>query len=176
MNPHEFYETERLILRPTTEDDAEFILRLMNTPKWYKYIGDRNVKTTEQAKEYIKTKMEPQLKRLGYANYTLITKSDDEKIGTCGLYDRNGMEGIDIGFAFLPEYEKKGYAFESAQKVKSLAFEKFGLTEISAMTTKNNISSQKLLEKLGMKLTGTIQLPEDDKKEFLLYRLKKDNS
>lgn len=174
MNPHDIFETERLFLRPTTEIDAKFILRLLNTPKWYKYIGDRNVKTIEEAKEYIKTKMEPQLKRLGYANYTIIRKSDDVKMGTCGLYDRDGLEGIDIGFAFLPEYEKMGFAFEAANKVKSLAFENFGLTEINAMTTRNNISSQRLLEKLGMKLAGTTKLP-DDKEELLLYRLKKDN-
>jgi len=105
------FETERLIIKPTSEKDGEFIFELLNTPKWIEFIGDRNVKSVEDAKEYIQNKMTSQLERLGYSNYTLIKKPDGVKIGTCGLYDREGLEGIDIGFAFLPEYEKKGYAY-----------------------------------------------------------------
>jgi RimJ/RimL family protein N-acetyltransferase len=158
------------MLKPTSEEDAEFIFELLNTSKWIKYIGDRNIKTVENARDYIKTKMLPQLKRLGYSNYTLIRKADNCKIGTCGLYDRDGLEGIDIGFAFLPEFERKGYAFESANKLKDVAFNEFGLIGISAITVKDNISSQKLLEKLGMKLNGTTKVPNDNE-ELLLYKI-----
>ena len=170
MNQYKNFETERLILKPTSEEDAEFIFELLNTPKWIKYIGDRNIKTVENAKDYIKIKMLPQLKRLGYSNYTLIRKSDNHKIGTCGLYDRDGLEGIDIGFAFLPEYERNGYAFESANKLMNAAFNEFEITKINAITVKDNISSQKLLEKLGLKLNGTTKLP-DDNEELLLYKI-----
>jgi len=104
MNESEVFETDRLLLRPTSTADAEFIMELMNTPKWIEFIGDRNVKTLEGAKAYIANKMMPQLQRLGYSNFTIIRKSDDVKIGTCGLFDREGLEGIDIGFAFLPHY------------------------------------------------------------------------
>jgi len=89
-------------------------------------------------------------------------------------YDREGLEGVDIGFAFLPEYERKGYAFESANKLKNAAFNEFGLTHINAITTKNNISSQKLLEKLGLKLNGTTKLSNDEE-ELLLYKIEKQN-
>lgn len=171
MDGNQLYMTERLMIRPTAEEDAEFILELMNTPKWLKYIGDRNVKSVESAKAYITTKILPQHKRLGYGNYTLIRKSDQQKIGTCGLYDREGLEGIDIGFAFLPEYERNGYAFEAAEKLKNMAFDDFGIKEINAITTKENISSQKLLEKLGLKIIGTTRLPNDEE-ELLLYKIK----
>ena len=166
------FETERLILKPTSEEDSKFIFELLNTPKWIKYIGDRNIKTIDNAKDYIKTKMLPQLERLGYSNYTIIRKVDKQKMGTCGLYDRDGLEGIDIGFAFLPEYEQKGYAFEAAFKIKSVAFHEFGINAISAITTKDNTSSQKLLEKLGLKLIGTTKLP-NDKEELLMYKIEK---
>ena len=166
------FETERLIIRPTSESDSEFIFKLLNTPKWLKFIGDRNIKTVESAQVYIKEKMIPQLERLGYSNYTLTTKLDNQKVGTCGLYDREGLEGIDIGFAFLPEYEKKGFAFESSNKLKEIAFNEFGLKTMSAITSKNNISSQKLLEKLGLKLSGTTKLPNNDE-ELLLYKIEK---
>ena len=162
------FETERLYLRPTSEADAEFIHELMNTPKWIKYIGDRNINSVDDARAYIKLKMIPQLQKLGYSNYTLITKDGNQKVGTCGLYDREGKEGIDIGFAFLPQFERKGLAFEAAERIKRAAFEDFGLELINAFTTKDNISSQKLLEKLGLKLTGTTFL-ENDNEELLVY-------
>ena len=172
MSQHKIFETERLILVPTTEEDAELIFELFNTPKWIKYVGDRNIRTVQNAREYIKAKMLPQLKRLGYSNYSIIRKADNCKIGLCGLFDRVGVEGIDIGFAILPEYEKKGYAFESVNKLIDVAFNEFGLTEINAITVKDNISSQKLLDRLGLKLNGTTKLPGDDK-ELLLYTIKR---
>ena len=162
------FETDRLILRPTSEEDAEFILELLNSPKFVKYVGDRNVKSINEAKEYIKEKMTPQLERLGYANYTLIKKSDNHKVGTCGLYDRECLEGVDIGFALLPEYEGKGYGYESSSKIKYEAINRFKINKLKAITSKDNYSSQKLLSKLEFKLSGTTYLP-DDNEELLLY-------
>lgn len=167
---HPSYETERLLLRPTTEEDADFILKLMNTPKWLEHIGDRNIRSISDAAAYIREKMLPQLQRLGYSNYTVIRKADHVKLGTCGLYDREGLEGIDIGFAFLPEHERQGYALEAAEKIKELAFTKFGLRSLRAITTRKNVASQKLLEKLGLVFVKTINLP-DDPEELLLYEL-----
>lgn len=95
------------------------------------------------------------------------------KLGICGLYDREGLEGIDIGFALLPEHEHKGYAFESASELKRAGIEVFGLSRIGAITTKENVASQILLEKLGLKFSRTVQLPNDDE-ELLLYEYKKE--
>ncbi len=172
MTEFKVFETERLLLKPTSVADAEFILELMNTPKWIEYIGDRNVKSIASAKAYIVNKMMPQLQRLGYSNYTIVRKSDNAKIGTCGLFDREGLDGIDIGFAFLPAYRKKGYAFEATHKLKNMAFNEFGIPELSAITAKNNSASQALLEKLGLKRSATTKLPKEDK-EVLIYKLKK---
>jgi RimJ/RimL family protein N-acetyltransferase len=170
MNKYRTFETDRLVLSPTSVEDAEFIFELFNTPKWLKFIGDRNIKSIEDAKEYIERKMVSQLERLGFANYTLIRKFDQTKVGICGLYDREGIDGFDIGFAFLPEFEGNGYGFESANKLKQVAFHEFGIHEIVAITTKDNTSSQKLLEKLDMKMSGFIKLPNDDE-ELLLYKI-----
>ncbi|SHI63096.1 Protein N-acetyltransferase, RimJ/RimL family [Arenibacter nanhaiticus] len=164
------FETERLLLKPTTEEDADFIFELFNSPKWLRNIGDRNLKTVQNAQEYIQRKMLPQLHRLGFSNYTIIRKEDQAKIGSCGLYDREGFEGIDIGFALLPPYEKKGYAFEAANKLKKEALDSFGIKEISGITVKNNVASQNLLLRLGLTLSGTTTLPNDDE-ELLVYKL-----
>ena len=167
---HKTFETERLQIKPTLEEDAAFILDLLNTPKWMQYIGDRNVHTVEDAKAYIRERMLPQLEKLGYSNYTVTRKSDGEKLGTCGLYNRDGIEGIDIGFAFLPQFEKKGYAFESVQKLLEVAIHDFTIKKISAITTKENSASQKLLTKIGMTFKKKVRIPNDDK-ELLLYML-----
>jgi RimJ/RimL family protein N-acetyltransferase len=170
MKTYKHFETERLILQPTSEDDAEFIFELVNTPKWLANIGDRNVKSVADAKAYIKDRMTPQLEKLGFGNYTLIRKLDNIKIGTCGLYDREGMEGIDLGFALLPDYENMGFGFESASKLKNIGIKEFNIKRISAITTKENRASQKLIEKIGLKFFKTVRIP-NDKKELLLYRL-----
>jgi ribosomal-protein-alanine N-acetyltransferase len=172
MTKHKSFETNRLLLHPTSEKDADFLLQLMNMPKWIQYIGDRNVRTIEQAKAYVREKMQPQLDRLGFANYTLIRKEDQHKIGTCGLYDREGLAGVDIGFALLPDYEGQGYAFEAAHRLQELAFSEFGLSSIQAITTKDNLASQRLLEKLGLQRTGTTRIPNDPE-ELWLYKIKK---
>ena len=169
---HKEFETERLILRPTSIDDAGFILQLFNSPKWLKYIGDRNIRSEKDASDYIRDHMLSQLERLGYSNFTVIRKSDRTKLGICGLYDRDGVEGIDIGFAFLPQFEGRGYAMEAAGTVLKLAFSEFGLSKIRAITNKLNFASQKVLTKLGMQADGTLCLPGDNE-ELLVYSISK---
>ena len=170
MKNYKAFETDRLYIKPTTEEDAKFIFQLLNSPKWLQYIGNRNVTNISDAQTYIKEKMLPQLQQLGFSNYTVIRKEDNVKIGSCGLYNRDGLEGIDIGFAFLEEYERKGYAYEAANTLKHNAFATFNLKEISAITTKDNSSSQNLLVKLGFKLIGTTTLPNDDE-VLLLFKI-----
>ena len=172
MSQSKIFETERLILRPTLEQDADLIYQVLNTPKFKKFVGDRKINSIEDAKTYIKIKMLPQLHKLGYSNYSLILKSSGDKVGICGLYDRDGIEGVDIGFGLLPQYEGLGFAYESSQKLIQLAFQELDIKEINAITSKENFSSQKLLEKLGLKVKGITKLPNDEK-ELLLYKIVK---
>lgn len=170
MSDYRSFETSRLILRPTSEEDSHFIYQLLNTPKWLANIGGRSVFSEGDAKRYIRAKMLPQLQKFGYSNYTVIRKVDGAKIGVCGLYNRKGIEGTDIGFAFLPEFEKQGYAFESASELKRAAVEEFGIIDLKAITNKNNQESQKLLEKLGLSYSNKVVLP-DEVEELLLYSI-----
>lgn len=149
-------------------EDAPFLVALLNSPKWIKNIGDRKVHSVEEAAAYIEHKMLPQREKLGYSTFTIIRKEDQEKVGLCGLYDREGLEGIDIGFALLPEHEGRGYAFEAANELKRAGVEEFGILKIRAITTKDNLATIKLLEKLGLAFTELVQLPNDER-EFLLY-------
>ena len=164
------YDTERLYLRPTNEEDAAFVLALLNTPKWLKYVGDRNVNTEEEAKEYIGKRMLPQLESHGYSNYTMIRKEDKAKVGCCGLYDREGLEGVDIGFALLPEFEGNGYALEGAQELIRAAKDDFAIETVKGITSKDHFASQNLLRKLGMVCNDKVVLP-DEEEELLVFEL-----
>ena len=162
------YETERLIIKPTNTEDAEFIFEIMNTPKYHKYIGDRNIKSLEDAENYIKNRMLLQYEKVGFGNFTIILKSDDSKIGFCGIYLRDGLDIPDIGFAFFEEFEGKGYAFEAASELKKLAKTEFGLQKLSGITVEYNHSSRKLLEKLGLKFQKKFFM-EGDPEELMYY-------
>ncbi len=161
-------ETVRLYLKSVDTEDAPFILELLNTPKWIRFIGDRNVKDLVGSTEYIETRMLPQMEECGFGNYVLVRKEDGAKMGTCGLFKREGLDGVDIGFAMLPEFEGKGYSSEAAIKLKQLAKTEFHLERLNGITLPENTSSRKLLEKLGLKLSGTIRLPNDPE-DLLLY-------
>ena len=172
MQQHKSFQSERLIIKPTLEEDAELIYQLMNSPKFIKYVGNRQIYSVEDAEKYIQDKMLPQLHSHGYSNYSLINKKNGAKIGICGLFDRKGLDGIDIGFGILPKYEGLGYAFESSSKIIKAGFEELEIPEIKAITNKENISSQNLLVKLGFKLKETIMLPNESD-ELLLYKIEK---
>ena len=172
MNQYKSFTSKRLIIRPTFEQDDKLIFQLMNTPKFIKYVGDRKISSINDAKNYIKVKMLAQLYLMGYSSYTLINKSNGDKIGICGLYNRAGVDGIDIGFSILPHFERLGYAYESSSKLIKGAFEELEIEEIKAITNQDNISSKNLLKKLGFKLIGKTILP-DEKEELLLFEIKK---
>lgn len=164
------YETERLIIKLVDIDDAELLLKLLNTEKWLKNIGDRNVHNLEDAQKYVREKNLPQIERLGFGNAVVILKSNNEKIGTVGLYDREGIDGVDIGFAFFEEYEGKGYAYESAKKIMDVGINEFGIKKVSAITLPENFSSIKLIEKLGLKFKEVVRIPNDNE-DLNLYEL-----
>jgi len=163
----ESYKTERLILKPASVDDVGFFLKLYNMPKFIKYIGDRNLRTEEDARNYIENRFLPQLEKRGFGNYVVSLKENGEKIGAVGVFEREGLDVVDIGFSFFEEYEGKGYAFESANKLSQVVKQKFGIEKLSAITTKDNLSSQKLIGKLGLKFQKYIMLPDDP--EELMY-------
>ena len=166
------FRSDRLIIRPTLEQDSDLIYQLMNSPKFIKYVGDRQLYYVENAEKYIQDKMLPQLHSHGYSNYSLINKKNSAKIGICGLYDREGLDGIDIGFGILPEFEGLGYAFESSSRIIKAAFDELEIPEIKAITTKENVSSESLLLKLGFKLNRTIVLPNESD-ELLSYKIER---
>lgn len=155
-------ETERLRLRKLTPDDAPFMLELMNEPSFIQNIADRGLRTVEDMRRYIQERPLVHYETHGFGHYVVELKETGEPMGTCGLIQREGLDAPDIGYAFLPRYWSKGYAFEAAQGVMGYARETLGLTRIVAITAPDNQPSMKLLEKLGLTYQGIISLPGID--------------
>jgi len=164
-------DTERLILLEQTQDDAAFILALLNSPGWLKYIGERNVKTVEEAAKYILNGAMKSYKENGFGLYLVQLKDGGTPVGICGIIKRPGLDQVDIGFAFLPEHEGRGYCFESATAVMTYAREALGLGVVVAITTKDNEASIRLLKKMGFDLKEKVTLPGDTE-ELLLFESK----
>ncbi|MCX7548485.1 GNAT family N-acetyltransferase [Xanthomarina sp. F1114] len=162
-------ETNRLLISKFTEKDAPFFLELVNTPNWIKYIGDRDVKTIDAAKSYLKEGTIKSYSDFGFGFYKLLLKEDKGKaIGTCGLVKRDQLEHVDMGFAMLPAYEGQGYGFEASEEILKLAKNQFHLEKILAITLPSNNKSVKLLEKLGLSFEKRVK-PFDDDEELLLF-------
>lgn len=157
MNDIKVLETERLALRHLTKEDALFIVTLLNEPDWIKYIGDRNIRTIEAAKKYIKEGPMTMYKEHGIGLYLIELRENAQPIGLCGLLHRDFLKDVDLGFAVLSKYWGKGYAFEAAQGTLTYGAEVLGHRRIVGFTSLNNEKSANLLQKLGMKDEGTIK-------------------
>jgi RimJ/RimL family protein N-acetyltransferase len=161
-------ETDRLILRKVSADDAEFILDLLNQPSFLRYIGDKGVRNTQDAIRYIETGPQASYARFGFGLYLVELKESGVSIGMCGLLKRDSLPDVDVGFAFLPGYWSQGYAFEAADAVMKYGREVFGLTRIVAITSPDNAASMRLLEKVGLRFERLIKLA-DDQEEVRLF-------
>jgi len=152
------FETERLRLREFTVEDTGFILELLNSPGWLQYIGDRNVKTTEQARSYLENGPLKSYRENGFG-LSMVETKDRIPIGMCGILKRENLEYPDIGFAFLSSYQGRGYAYEIAMQTMNYAREQLKIPRIAAITVPKNEKSIRLLEKIGLQFERNITLP-----------------
>lgn len=152
-------ETQRLALSKFGENDAAFVLRLLNDPGYLRYIGDKGVRDTDDARNYIRTGPVVSYQQHGFGLYKVCLKDSGEPIGMCGLLKREALEDVDIGFAFLPEFQSLGYALEAAAAVMEQGRARFGLKRIVAITSADNTRSARLLQRLGMSFEGMVSMP-----------------
>jgi RimJ/RimL family protein N-acetyltransferase len=163
-------ETARLTLRWLSVDDAAFIVALLNDPAWLRFIGDKGVRTQDDARRYILNGPVKMYAQYGFGLYLTELKDAGVPIGLCGLIKREGLEDVDVGFAFLPEYRKNGYAFESVAAVIAHGENTLRLSRIVAITAPGNRDSVRLLEKLGLRFERNVQLPNDGEESSLYAR------
>jgi RimJ/RimL family protein N-acetyltransferase len=142
--------TERLVLRWLSSEDAEFIFELMNDPDWLRYIGDRGIRTVDDARGFIASGPVAMYARLGFGLYAVELREAHTPIGICGLIKRDWLEGVDVGFAFLPAFRGMGYAREAAAATLEYARTTLGLDRILAIVSPENDDSVRLLTRLGL--------------------------
>ena len=153
-------ETDRLALRRMSTDDAAFMLGLLNEPSWLQFIGDRGVRTLDDARAYIVNGPIAMYARLGFGFYIVELKEGDIPIGICGLVKRDYLDDVDIGYALLPQYWSNGYTYEAAAAVIAYGRGTLGLKRIVAITSSDNHRSARLLEKLGLRYERMVAYPD----------------
>jgi ribosomal-protein-alanine N-acetyltransferase len=153
-------ETDRLSHRPLTANDAEFIRELLNDADFLRFIGDRGVRTVEDARRYIAEGPVASYAQHGFGLWLVELRSDRTPIGICGLLKRDVLPEVDIGFAFLPSYRAQGLAHESAAAVLDHAISRLGLRRVAAVVNPENAASIRLLGKLGMTLDRMVRLTD----------------
>ena len=159
--------TDRLFLKKLSQKDRFFIFKLLNTENWIKYIGDRNIDSVAAAASYIRETKQKNKSTLSKI-WTVRIKDSNIPIGIITFIKRDYLDFNDIGFAFLPIYSNKGYAFEATKAV----LKKLDVNKVLAITLPQNKRAIKLIEKLGFQLEKIV---EQDNKKLQVYRFKNDN-
>lgn len=152
-------ETQRLQLRPLTEQDGALMLAVWNDPAFIKYVRDLGIRTERHAREVIRNGAAMMFARYGYGPYCMSLKASGELVGICGLFKRDNLDHPDIGFSVLPDYCGKGLASEAAIAVVDYARDPLGIDVLSAIVSPENAASVRLIKKLGLKFERMITMP-----------------
>lgn len=161
-------ETSRLLIRAFKPDDALFLLKLMNTPEWLRFIGERNIHSEEDAINHIEANLIPSYIQNGFGFWCVIEKETGAPVGMNGLIKRESLEDVDHGFAFLPEFTGRGFAYESSISILNYARDVLEINKLIAITDQDNTRSQALLEKLEFTRIGIVTV-KAEWGESLLY-------
>ena len=155
-------ETPRLRIRELTVDDAEFIFGLVNEPSFLEHIGDKGVRNLEDARQFILEGPWASHRDRGYGQFLVELKEGGDPIGVCGLLYREALDVSDIGCAFLPQYWRRGFAYEAACAVMEYGRSTLGIDKIVGLTSEENVASIKAMEKLGMSFEKMVKMSDDD--------------
>lgn len=170
-NQEEFVlQTQNLILVKLRKVDASFILELVNSPGWLQYIGDRNVHSILDAEQYLQNGILKCYKEYGFGFWLVKDIIKNQKLGICGITKRESLDFPDIGFAFLPKYQSMGYGYEAAIATLKHVKENLRLERIVAIANVENVASNTLLIKIGMKFEKVI-LNSEENRELNFYSI-----
>ncbi len=167
-------ETERLQLRWLTLDDADLMLAVWNDPAFIRYVGDRGIRTIDEARKGLEEGVMKIYAKYGYGPFRVALKSDDTPIGICGLFRRDGLGEPDIGFGLLPDFCGNGHAYEASCAVIEHARFDLELPRLTAIVSPENAASIGLIEKLGLRFETIVRLPGEDR-DICLYGMQLDD-
>lgn len=154
--------TPRLALRRFDEGDAPFVLALLNDAAFLRFIGDRGVRSLEDAHAWIEAGPRASYERNGFGLYVVETRNPVTTVGMCGILKRDQLPDPDLGFAFAAEHRAKGYGGEAASAVLEYARDSLGLTRIAAIVSPDNAPSLRALTKLGFVFERMVRMAENE--------------
>ncbi len=163
-------ETPRLRLRRLSEDDAPFMLALLNDEAFLRFIGDRNVRTEDEARAYILNGAMASYEANGFGLYLVESKAHGAPIGLCGVLRRDSLPDPDLGFAFTAEHRSRGYGKEAAAATLEYAARTLGLPRIAAIVSPDNDASLRVLHGLGFAFERMVRMSEDEPEILYLAR------
>ena len=166
-------QTKNLTFSEFNYHDGLFLVELLNSPNWLKYIGARGVNNELDAIQYIKNVYQKSYQQNGFGFYKVAITATNQPIGLCGIVKRDSLDDIDIGFAFLPAFAGQGFGYEAANATLEYAFNQLNISKIVAMVMPENEVSIALIKKIGMLFTKNIKLPNEDK-ELMLFEKTRD--
>lgn len=153
--------TERVSLRRLDFGDAKFVIELLNEPSFREFIGDKAVRSVEDAHRYLAEGPIASYERHGFGLFMVSLLADETPLGMCGLVVREGFDDPDLGFAFLRRHWSNGYALEAARAVMDYAEKELQLDRVIAMADRDNHASVKLLDKLGFVYDSMVRMPDE---------------
>jgi RimJ/RimL family protein N-acetyltransferase len=165
---HPEFESARLTFRRLELGDAPFLIELLNEPSFIEHIGDRGVRSVDDAHRYLREGPFAMYERYGFGLWRVARRTDDEPIGMCGLLKREALPDFDLGYAYLPRHWGQGYALEAARATMRDAARRFGLRRVIGIVSPGNTASIRLLERLGMRFEGDFPL-DSREPEVKLY-------
>ena len=153
--------SERLAYRLFRAADADYLLALMHSPGWLRYIGDRGVRTAADAEDYIANKFVVPAGSPWAGNYLVSKLEDGARVGLVGIYHREELDLPDVGYAILPEFYRKGYATEATAWLLARA-RAAGEVATAAICNHDAYASQGLLRKLGFAYVQEVKVAHSE--------------
>ena len=148
------FETMRLIVERMQVSDFAVMNAILNSEGFLKYIGDRNIRSDDDAKAYISKTLEND-----NIHYWIVRLKDNNvPIGMVSFVQRDYLPCRDIGYSFLPNFTGKGYAFEAVKALLEKIPACYNVETVLAALNKDNASSVRLVEKLGFKHQKEIEI------------------
>jgi RimJ/RimL family protein N-acetyltransferase len=155
-------ETPRLLLRRLEFADAPFLVTLLNEPSFIENIGDRGVRSIEDAQRYLREGPLAMYQKYGFGLWHTARKTDGMAVGLCGLLRRDILPDVDVGYALLPAFWGMGFAYEATSATLRHGADKFGLERVIGVVSEGNAGSIRVLEKLGMSFERMFAMRENE--------------
>lgn len=152
---------ERVLLRRLEFGDASFVIELLNEPSFREFIGDKAVRSADDARRYLAEGPIASYESHGFGLLMVCSLAGETPLGMCGLVAREGFDDPDLGFAFLRRHWSKGYALEAARAVMNYAEKELHLDRVIAMADRENLASVNLLDKLGFVYERMVRMPDE---------------